>query len=72
MPLQHSVSGMFHTVYPDAAASGEPPRVFDAATGAGISRLGTVTLPPGVLSACRSPEWWCCPQISTIGIDECG
>jgi len=28
--------------FPDAAASGDPPRVFDAATGAGISRLETV------------------------------
>jgi hypothetical protein len=46
MPLEHSISGMFHAAYPDAAARGDPPRVFDAATGAGISRLGTVTLPP--------------------------
>jgi hypothetical protein len=38
--LQRNISGMFHAVYPDAAASGDPPRVFDAATGAGISRLG--------------------------------
>jgi hypothetical protein len=45
-PLEHSISGMFHAAYPDAAAGGDPPRVFDAATGAGISRLGTVTLPP--------------------------
>jgi hypothetical protein len=44
--LQHIISGMFHAVYLDAEASGDPPRVFDAATGAGISRLGTATLPP--------------------------
>jgi hypothetical protein len=45
-PLQHSISGMLHAIYPAAATSGDPPRVFDATTGAGISRLGTVTLPP--------------------------
>jgi hypothetical protein len=39
-PLQHSISGMFHAVYPDAAAKGDPPRVFDAATGAGTYRPG--------------------------------
>jgi hypothetical protein len=45
-PLQYTISGMFHAVTQMPLASGDPPRVFDAATGAEISRLGTITLPP--------------------------